>query len=316
MYFPYFRGKQYELFTIRESARLICDSEFTPVIEPVRETSGGLVKTLDEIVKCHGKAIIVANPDHGNYKNDSNGIAKLLKDKYADYKDISLGILLNEKITLNEIQEILVSSEDRASSFIHAGYTGAKSLAESLGKNLGKYDHIFLEDKSGKLYQRYFKSKTSKRILLRDGFRRRPNRAHPSKEYFSDLHVTFEDEGMQGFGDFLIVGDYYSETGGPAYAVAIHLTFIDRSKDDEMHIQHFKSIRQDDPKDPAGKFAEALQELINEIERPDTQIFRSSAIDEFSELYERGHFPGLGYVKKLSMKHHIETLADYFGRQK
>ena len=314
MYFPYFRGKQYELVTIRESARLLCDSEFIPVIEPVRETSGGLVKTLDEIVKCHGRAIIVANPDHGNYKNDSNGIAKLLKDKYADYKDISLGILLNEKITLNEIQEILVSSEDRVSSFIHAGYTGAKSLAESLRESLGKYDHIFLEDKSGKLYQRHFKSKTSKRILLRDGFKRRPNRAHPSKEYFSDLHATFEDEGMQGFGDFLIVGDYYSETGGPAYAVAIHLTFIDKS--DEMYIQHFKSTRQDDPKDPAGKFAEALQELINEIERPDTQIFRSSAIGEFSELYERGHFPGLGYVKKLSMKHHIETLADYFGSQK
>ena len=26
------------------------------------------------------------------------------------------------------------------------------------------------------------------------------------------------------------------------------------------------------------------------------------------------HFPGLGYVKKLSMKHHIETLADFFSR--
>ena len=30
---------------------------------------------------------------------------------------------------------------------------------------------------------------------------------------------------MDGFGDFLIVGDDYSDTGGPAYAVAIHLTF-------------------------------------------------------------------------------------------
>jgi hypothetical protein len=30
-------------------------------------------------------------------------------------------------------------------------------------------------------------------------------------------------------------------------------------------------------------------------------------------LYEQGHFPGLGYVKKLSMNHHIETLARYFG---
>ncbi len=313
MYFPYFRGKQYELVTIRESAQLLCDSGFIPVIEPVRETFGGLVKTLDEIVKCHGKAIIVVNPDHGNYKNDSAGIAKLLKDEYANYKELSLGILLNEKITLNEIQKILVSNEDRISSFVHAGHTGAKFLAESLGESLGKYDHIFMEDKNGKLYQRHFRSTTSKRILLRDGFTRRTNRDHPPKEFFSDLHATFEDEGMQGFGDFLIVGDYYSETGGPAYAVAIHLTFIDES--DEMYIQHFKSTRQDDPKDPAGKFAEALQKLINEIEQSSTQIFHSSAIDEFRDLYRRGHFPGLGYVKKLSMKHHIETLSNYFGDQ-
>jgi hypothetical protein len=29
-------------------------------------------------------------------------------------------------------------------------------------------------------------------------------------------------------------------------------------------------------------------------------------------LHADGHFPGLGYVKKLSMSHHIETLAHYF----
>ena len=98
---------------------------------------------------------------------------------------------------------------------------------------------------------------------------------------FSDLHATFDDEGMNGFGDFLIVGNDYSESGGPAYAVAIHLTYIDSNKDDEMHIRHFKSIRQDDPKDPAGKFAEALNELKEVVQQSSNQIFRSSAVIEF-----------------------------------
>jgi len=35
------------------------------------------------------------------------------------------------------------------------------------------------------------------------------------------------------------------------------------------------------------------------------------AVNEFRQLHANGHFPGLGYVKKLSMKHHIETLADF-----
>ena len=117
---------------------------------------------------------------------------------------------------------------------------------------------------------------------------------------------------MNGFGDFLIVGDEFSESGGPAYAVAIHLTFIDSDKDDAMFIYHFKSKRQDTPTDPAGKFAEALDAMIKKLNEPGSKVFESAAVAEFRELHAEKHYPGLGYIKKLSMKHHIETLADYF----
>ena len=186
-------------------------------------------------------------------------------------------------------------------------------LAQSLGEDLPSTRHIFQEENCGKLYQKHFKD--AERVLLRDGFEKRTNRNHPPVEFFSDLHATYEDENMEGFGDFLIVGNDYSESGGPAYSVAIHITFIDPDKDYEMHIHHFKSIRQDDPKDPAGKFAEALDKMIAELNRPNTKIHRTSAITEFVELHDRGHFPGLGYVKKLSMQHHIETLANFFETQ-
>jgi len=117
---------------------------------------------------------------------------------------------------------------------------------------------------------------------------------------------------MDGFGDFLIVGDDYSETGGPAYAVAIHLTFVDPDQDNSMYIYHFKSERQDTPTDPAGKFAEALDEMMAILNRRASKVLETNAVKEFRLLHGQGHFPGLGYVKKLSMSHHIETLADYF----
>ena len=116
---------------------------------------------------------------------------------------------------------------------------------------------------------------------------------------------------MDGFGDFLIVGDDYSESGGPAYAVAIHLTFIDPDNDDVMYIYHFVSDTNDTPTDPAGKFAQALKKLINKLESERSNLYETSAIKEFRDLHAKEHFPGLGYVKKLSMKHHIETLAQY-----
>ena len=169
---------------------------------------------------------------------------------------------------------------------------------------------VFFDGRSSKLYQQHFRH-AAKRILIRDGFERRRNRDHPEVEFFSDLHATFELEGMSGFGDFLVVGDDYAESGGRAYAIAIHLTFIDSDKDDEMHVHHFKSDRQDTPEDPAGKFAEALAKLIHTLDSKQNKIYGSSAVEEFRQLYDRKHFPGLGYVKKLSMKHHIETIANY-----
>jgi hypothetical protein len=41
-------------------------------------------------------------------------------------------------------------------------------------------------------------------------------------------------------------------------------------------------------------------------------VLETAAVSEFRALHKQGHFPGLGYVKKLSMNHHIQMLAGYF----
>jgi len=310
MYFPYFRGKQYELITIRKNAQLLKEAGFVPIIEPVKESSGGLSKALTAITEAEGEVIVIVNPHYGYHSSNGDGISALLTDEFKDRRNISFGILLSEETSIAEALELYTKFKGQGVAFIHAGFTEAKLLAQDIGTDIHGMRHIFHEDNCGKLYQKHFKD--GNRILLRDGFEKRKNREHPPVEFFSDLHATYEDENMKGFGDFLIVGDEYSESGGPAYAIAIHLTFIDSDKDDEMHIHHFKSIRQDDPKDPAGKFAEALQKMIDELDRDGTMILRTKAVSEFVDLHGKGHFPGLGYVKKLSMQHHLETLANYF----
>ena len=77
-------------------------------------------------------------------------------------------------------------------------------------------------------------------MLIYDGFTRSKNRDYPPKEFFSELHLTYSELRLNGFGDFLIVGEDYIEAGGPAYAVAIHLTHLD--KDDIMYVKHFVSV--------------------------------------------------------------------------
>lgn len=310
MYHPYFRGKRFELVTIRETAQLLAKSDFTPIIEPVKESLSGLTRVLESICEARGEAIVIVNPFHGDHSQDGIEISSLLQEDFLEKDEISAGILLKNDMSLEEVVKCYNKHKDHNPVFIHAGFTEPKQLAEVLGEDMENSSHVFFESHCGKPYRKYFRD--ADRVLLKDGFKRRRNADHPEVEVFSDLHVTFEEEGMEGFGDFLIVGDDFSEGGGPAYAVAIHLTFIDPDKDNVMYIYHFVSTTKDTPTDPAGKFAQALDKLVAKLDSGTSKLFEGDAIKEFRELHAKGHFPGLGSVKKLSMKHHIETLSHFF----
>lgn len=285
-------------------------SNFVPIIEPVKEALGGLSRALEALCKAEGKAIVIVNPRYGDHSQDGESISSLLRSQFLPMKNVSAGILLQDGMTIRQALKRCKEHLDHGITLVHTGFTDAKDLAEGLGQDLLTSQHVFVEPFCGKLYRKHFAK--CRRILLRDGFQRRRNRDYPPLELFSDLHATFDEEGMDGFGDFLTVGDDYQETGGPAYAIAIHLTFIDPDKDDAMYIYHFVSERQDTPTDPAGKFAEALKALIEKLDEPGSKILESSAVREFRALHAKGHFPGLGYIKKLSMQHHIETMRNYF----
>ncbi len=310
IYFPYFRGKQNELITVRETAPLLAASSFTPIIEPVKENLNGLKRSLESVVTAGGQAIVIVNPFHGDLSGDGVGLTALLAEHFEGCDGISAGVLLKGEMNVAEALECCEAHQNHNLALIHAGFSDAKGLTDALGDGIRSMGHIFFEPYCGKLYQRHFQR--AQRVLVRDGFQRRKNREHPLFEFFSDLHITYPEEGMDGFGDFLIVGDDYSETGGPAYAVAIHITCIDHTQDNTMYVYHFLSDRMDTPKDPAGKFLEALNKLILELNKPNSKIFESEAMGEFREFHRRKHFPGLGYLKKLSMQHHIETLANFF----
>lgn len=313
MYYPYFRGKQFELLTIRENAVLLAASKFTPVVEPVRELRG-LSRALGEVCDASGEAIVIVNPHYGHHSANGDAITDMLRKDFAQSKSVHAGILLTEDCNIETATDLYRSHQDHSPSFIHAGFTEAKDLSEALADFDDQPPHIFFELYCPKLYRRHFHK--NRRVLLRDGFKKRRNADHPKLEAFSELHITFEDEGVDGFGDFSIVGDDFTEGGGPAYAVAIHLTYIDEEKDGQMFIRHFVSATRDTPTDPAGKFGEALGDLAELANSNQSKFYKTEALSELLALHDKGHFPGLGYVKKLSMKHHIETLATFFETRK
>ncbi|MDT3486128.1 sce7725 family protein [Stenotrophomonas maltophilia] len=305
-YHPYFRGKQYELICVKENAELLARSGFCPIIEPVKNDVGSMLRCLSEIKANGGQAFVVANPGCGALKG---GLENEFKDRISEIVENSEGLSWIYRAQGVEEKSIELSAD--RSALLHDRSVDAskiRAIADSAGV---KFDpNVFIDTKdSGPLYRRNFRA--GSRILIRDGFRKKKNSEYldPDVEHFSDLHITFEDEGMQGFGDFLTVGDEYSEGGGPAYAVAIHLTFVDEESDSSMFIRHFVSDSNLTPADPAGKFSEALGKLATAVRRKNSKIPKTKAVLEFLDLHDRGHYPGLGYVKKLSMQHHIELMA-------
>lgn len=93
--------------------------------------------------------------------------------------------------------------------------------------------------------------------------------------------------------------------GGPPRAVTVHLTYAPDPT--EIRVRHFVSDRKDTIDDPGGKFLEALEKLINFAGA--NPMPYSSVIPEFRQLHARQHFPKLGPIRKLTLRHHLDLMA-------
>ena len=308
VYFPYVRGKQYELIMLREQADLFARSGFAPVVEPVKESLSGVARAVDALVAAGASGVLIVNPRVGDLRERNDEILRLACDQ--TWKGIHVGVCLSPTTSGEDLKRLLDKTAERPLTLVHWGSSNHETLKPVWGETARVQRHVFVGCTS--TYRKNFEA--DEKVMIDDGFEKRTRNAEYSHEptAFSDLHLTYRtDFKMTGFGDFLTVGSEYAESGGPAYAIALHLSYIDPSRQNEMFVHHFVSDRQESPADPAGKFLEALQKLATEVERQDGPITRTSAVEEFLSLYKERRYPGLGYVKKLSMQHHVETLEAF-----
>lgn len=314
MYYPFVRGKQFELVMLREMAPKIAEWKFVPIIEPVKGNFPALKRALDKLIENKCRFILIANPQVGELKDDSSALVEeIVAEHLGEYDQYAVGLHLKAEDSL-AVAKKFFETHELPIAVIHNGFSDGKglvSLMETEEPTIS--EHVFVIPHSTSLYRKHFKG--CKRVLVEDGFISRNNKDYPPSEPFSELYLTYGELGCDAFGDFLIVGSDYREGGGPAYAITIHLTYSDPKADDAIAIKHYKSVQVDTPKDPAGKFFEALSKLVIDVTNHGSPIYHSSAVEEYLQLFEKQHFPGLGYVKKLSMQHHIELMAHLLGKE-
>lgn len=307
MYFPYLRGRQFELIALRELVeKNVLSSRITPIIEPVK-LSSTLVKTIETYGENSKPLAIITNPKVGSFRSDikEEKNQKLKEGLFACLKENSNMLFIN-----------LLRANSKPERFI-----------EKYADNMGT---ICTDKDAVPVYETYFSETDVKYNLIPDesGFRRKIrknrvlladkfNKQDRNNDYigvddepFSEDHLYYLDDGYVGFADYSVVGEEYNETGFAPYAVAIHIVYFDM--DDSLRVKHFVSDSNDDISDPAGKFQEALSKLVawNKEKKLDTV-----AMKEFEDLYQREAYPGLGTVKKLSIMHHLELVGRYLDKE-
>lgn len=309
MYFPYLRCKQFELLALRElSQRLGSSGKVCPILEPVKKSISTLERAIDSLIGFNVNFTIIINPSVGDFIDNNSSIITLINTKLSNYTNFQIGILINQFTNLERIDNLLDEILTLKSlSIIHlVRPNDIESLLQWSANHEIKYN-LYSENIPIRRYRGLVTADS--KVILEDNFHAQPkNSAYLQNpdEFFSDEHLYYQDDGNIGFSDYLTVGSDYSESGFLPYAVAIHLTYINHV-DQKIWIRHFVSDSNRDTIDVAGKFGEALGKLMEFI---DEQNIQTDAANEFREHYRNQHYPGLGSLKKLSIKNHLELLLE------
>lgn len=311
MYFPYLRGRQFELIAIRELVEnSLLSDKIIPIVEPVK-LSSTLIKTVQIFLQANRQLALVRNPQVGSFLLDLKKEKNiLLKEKFAKLTQQD-GIIYVHYLNPHSVRSI--------SKYLDRGNRISDLITICNNKDyIGIYEEIFSSDKpkynlipDESVYRRRIRNN---RVMMDDKFNKLSRNTDYSKvddEPFSDDHLYYDEDGYyEGFSDYSIIGDEYNETGFAPYAVAIHIVYFD--EENSLRVKHFVSDSNDDISDPARKFAEAVKKLV---EWNKTKKLNTCGINSFSEMYKNEIYPGLGTVKKLSLMHHFELMGTFLDRE-
>ncbi len=303
MYFPYLRARQFELITLRElvsEGRL--QGKITPVIEPVKESFNNLNLAHKIILENNFNLYLIVNPYEGEKIGDTDYFLDYISKPevtrylpafhYSDNPDY-----INRKIEEYGLTDCMVICLD---NFSNEG--GFKNICQN-----SNVSHIMLlEPHKYRSLDRFIKGLGKFYIRLDDPFEKQQRNADYldiAEHKLTEEHLFYAQDGYSGFADFTVLPAEFADGGSTPRAVVIHLTYLNPKNENQIWIKHFTSESgKDSITNVQGKFYEAAKKAIQFCkELP----LNNSAITELLNYYDAQKYPGLGTVKKISIKNHL-----------
>lgn len=308
MYFPYLRARQFELITLRDLVKEgALKGKIMPVIEPVKESFNNLNLAHKTFLENDFYLYLIVNPFEGEVPGDKDFFLEYLSNirdsKYLPAFHYSDNLeYINAKIKEYKLTDCMIICLDNFSN-----EDGFKNLCQS-----PNISHIMLlEPHKYRSLDRFIKGLGKFYIRLDDSFEKQQRNAdflNISAHKFTEEHLFYSEDKYNGFADFTILPREFSSGGSTPRAVAIHLTYLNVQKERQIWIRHFTSETNDSISNVQGKFAEASKKAISFCEE---LPLVNSAISELQNYYYNHKYPGLGTVKKISIKNHLLIISSF-----
>lgn len=301
MYFPYLRGKEFELLALLEVNRNVY-SNTIPILEPVK--SSDRRKLYEKIANANFPLIIVTNPYYGDLS--VNDVQTIIDEKFAVHTSLILGFIVDNRFNIADLRAFLNNNQGRRKALIfrYNPLPADLNLIQAAITTTPVSFVIFDDKKTGAITRAAF-SAHSGQVVLTDGFQRQErNSDYPVISSFDSQYGVWRTKGLFGIGDYLTIGDVFQDGRGPVYVVALHVTTVTTSG---MLAHHFKSTVFDTTQGlSAPKFAEANGLLVTS---PSITPLTSGGLTLYRGWHTNAHNPQLGAAKKASMIHHIELMS-------
>ena len=311
MYYPYLRANQYELKALCEfSLEHKGQKLIIPILEPVKQQPSALNLAIDEMLSNELKFALILNPKDGDYKHPTVNFDSWFQNvKLMNSKDRWIPAFLYSK---RDAQEIVSIIEKHSLDNAMIIFRTCMDIDDEIAWDIINNESVtYVVNSFGTTISRRLRSRlkeTRKQIIrLDDCFKskvRNADFALEVDELFSEEPFFYKDEGnLDGYSDYTTLPSEYVEGGMMPYALVIHFSY--RKNDEQLYVHHFVSDSNKTNKDVRGKFREAAKKVAPFYDGK----YKTEAVkDIIKKANESEGYPGLGYLKKLSVKNHLELI--------
>ena len=309
MYYPYLRARQFELIALRELTQEGSINGFvTPILEPVKDSFNNIKLAFDIFKEHNQSAYLIVNPSVGQVNGDVLDVVRFLSEYDNTYALIKPAFHFNNNAAY--IKQAIEDYNLVNCMLICSGSTDATDADFLEVINLPQIAEINITNPtSNRSLNRLLVGLGKPYLRLDDNFEKEARNSDfldMTERKFSEEHMYYRDEGFNGFSDYTVLPSEFTDGGSAPRAVVIHLTYL--KANNQIWMRHFTSDTNDSIANVQGKFAEAAQKAVRFCRE---EGHNNSAIEELQDYYDREHYPGLGTVKKISIKNHILVVSKY-----